>query len=169
MTNELTTTSNRPTAFKPGMSGNPNGRPVGSRNAFMADLADVAGARPRHGSALRPKEQRDVLCHLCAAIPRDVALTIETQLPGGLQPDDIAILRAIKEAIPNAGERSPQEVLEYVRDTLRAAEAKVISVCVIPYRMRLLKGKNLMISMVTSLYVLAWLTELPRGVLDADL
>ena len=37
------------------------------------------------------------------------------------------IFRAIKEAIPDAGSRSPQEVLEYVRDdTLRAAEAKPI-------------------------------------------
>ncbi len=39
---------------------------------------------------------------------------------------NLAILRAIKEAIPDAGSRSPQEVLEYVRDTLRAAEAKPI-------------------------------------------
>jgi hypothetical protein len=40
--------------------------------------------------------------------------------------DDIAILRGIREAIPNAGDRSPAEVLSYVRDTLRAAEGKPI-------------------------------------------
>ena len=132
MTNELTTTSNRPTAFKPGMSGNPNGRPVGSRNAFsnafMADLADVWREHGRDTVLHCAQKSKEMFFATCARlIPRDVALTIETQLPGGLQPDDIAILRAIKEAIPNAGERSPQEVLEYVRDTLRAAEAKVIS------------------------------------------
>jgi hypothetical protein len=41
-------------------------------------------------------------------------LTIETQLPGGLTPDDIAILRGIREAIPDAGDRSPAEVLTFV-------------------------------------------------------
>ena len=76
------------------------------------------------------KLQPELFFATCARLlPKDVALTIETQLPGGLTQDDIAILRAIKEAIPNAGERSPAEILTYVRDTLRAAEAKVISHC----------------------------------------
>ena len=59
-------------------------------------------------------------------LPKDVAITLEQTYPGGLDASDIAILRAIKDSIPDADARSPQEVLEYVRDTLRAAEAKPI-------------------------------------------
>ena len=54
---------------------------------------------------------------------RDVQLSIEQQFPGGLDATDISILKAIRESVPNAGGLSPQEVLEYVRDTLRAASA----------------------------------------------
>jgi hypothetical protein len=43
--------------------------------------------------------------------------------------DDYAVLQAIKQAIPDASSRSPTEVLEYVRDTLRAADAKVVEDC----------------------------------------
>jgi hypothetical protein len=45
---------------------------------------------------------------------------------GGLSADDLAILRAIKVALPEANSRSPTQVFEYVRDTLRAADAKLI-------------------------------------------
>jgi hypothetical protein len=121
--------------WKPGTSGNPNGRPPGIVDArhrftaaFLNDLSDAWRANGPDVMARVAKLQPESFFATCARLlPKDVALTIETQLPGGLTPDDIVILRAIKEAIPNAGERSPQEVLEYVRDTLRAAEAKVIS------------------------------------------
>jgi hypothetical protein len=35
-------------------------------------------------------------------------------------------LRAIKQALLNVGERSPAEVLSYVLDAVRAADAKLI-------------------------------------------
>jgi hypothetical protein len=54
-------------------------------------------------------------------IPQDVKLAAE-QTYAGLSPDDYAVLRAIREAIPEANNQSPQAVLEYVRDTLRAAD-----------------------------------------------
>lgn len=73
------------------------------------------------------RKTRDVFVGICSRlIPHDVAITIE-QGYGGLDPNDVAILRAIKDAIPNANSRSPTEVLEYVRDTLRAAQAKQIT------------------------------------------
>jgi hypothetical protein len=40
--------------------------------------------------------------------------------------EDDAILRSIKQALPNAKSRSPTEVLKYVKDILGAADAKVI-------------------------------------------
>ena len=45
---------------------------------------------------------------------------------GGLDATDYAILKAIREAIPAANSRAPEEVLAYVRDTLMAADAKVV-------------------------------------------
>jgi hypothetical protein len=64
---------------------------------------------------------------VCARlIPSDVRVSVE-QTFGGLTAEDLAIFRAIREAIPDANARSPAEVLEYVRDTLRAADAKPIS------------------------------------------
>ena len=64
----------------------------------------------------------------CARLlPKDVALTIETQPPGGLPPDDISILRAIKESIPDANSKTPQEVLSFVAEAVRAHSAKTIS------------------------------------------
>ena len=73
------------------------------------------------------KLQPEAFFATCARLmPKDVQLSIEQQFPGGLSPDDLAILRAIKEAIPEADSKTPQEVLEHVRDTLRAASATTI-------------------------------------------
>ncbi len=49
-----------------------------------------------------------------------------TTIPDGLSPDDIAILRAIKDSIPDADARSPTEVLEFVAKAVGAYNAKVI-------------------------------------------
>jgi hypothetical protein len=53
-------------------------------------------------------------------IPSDVKLTVERTY-GGLSAEDYAVLRAIREAIPDANNQSP---LVYVSDALRAAQAK---------------------------------------------
>jgi Family of unknown function (DUF5681) len=115
--------------WKPGQSGNPNGRPVGSRTIFsQAFLKDLASDWSEGGlDAMRwtRKNQPAVYFATCARLlPADVTVTLEQS--NGLTPDDLSILRAIKDSIPDANSRSPTEVLEYVRDTLRAADAKVI-------------------------------------------
>ncbi len=43
-----------------------------------------------------------------------------------LTSDDLAIVRAIKESIPDADARSPPEVIEFVANTVGAYTAKVI-------------------------------------------
>jgi hypothetical protein len=58
-------------------------------------------------------------------LPRDVAISIQAQAPV-LDAGDLAILRAIKEAIPDASKHQPSEVLQFVLDAVRAHEAKVI-------------------------------------------
>ena len=56
-------------------------------------------------------------------IPRDVQLSIEQQHPGGLDASDSAILRAIKDSIPDAELKSPAEMLSYVAEAVRAHAA----------------------------------------------
>jgi hypothetical protein len=48
---------------------------------------------------------------------------------GGLTPEDLAILAAIKEAIPDANARSPGDVLAYVREAVQAHSAKPLIEC----------------------------------------
>jgi hypothetical protein len=68
---------------------------------------------------------------ICASlIPKDVQLSLSARLPGGLEPDDwqlaLAVFGAIREALPNANKRQPGEVLEFVLNAIRQADAKLI-------------------------------------------
>ena len=95
--------------------------------AFLTDLRDVWDEHGRATMVHCAKVSPEVFFATCARLcPANVQLSIERQFPGGLDPTDIAILKAIREAVPGADERSPAEVLEYVRDTLRAASATAI-------------------------------------------
>lgn len=120
--------------WTPGVSGNVNGRPPGivdARHRFTAAfMHDLADAWREHGADVLSrvaKTSPEAFFSVCARLcPANVALTIETQLPAGLDSTDIAVLKGIRESIPNAGERSPAEVLAYVAQAVRAHDAKVI-------------------------------------------
>ena len=117
--------------FQPGQSGNVNGRPVGARtafsNAFLTDLRDVWGEYGKDCMIHCAQKSKETFFAIASKlIPKDVQLTLEQTYPGGLDPVDIAILKAIRESVPDADLKSPQEVLSYVRDTLRAASATTI-------------------------------------------
>jgi len=92
--------------FPPGISGNPNGRPVGHRTrhqfsaAFADDLADVWA---EHGKS-----------------------SMLQNYSGGLDETDLQILRAIRDAIPDANEMEPQAVLEHVLKAIRAYDASPV-------------------------------------------
>jgi len=55
-------------------------------------------------------------------IPKDVQLTVQ-QHYSALDERDLAILRAIRAAIPDANARAPQAVLEFALDAIKAYDA----------------------------------------------
>jgi hypothetical protein len=75
--------------WPPGVSGNPNGRPVGSRSAFSAgftrDLAEVWADKGKAAMLYTAEKQPAVFFATCARLlPNDVRVTVEQQLPGNL-------------------------------------------------------------------------------------
>ena len=121
--------------WKPGESGNPNGRPVGSRNAFSAafleDLRDVWIAHGKQAMTHTAKTSPEAFFATCARlIPRDIAVTLTSRLPANLDATDwqmlIETLDAIKQCLPDAGQRQPGEVMRYVLEAIRMANAPTI-------------------------------------------
>jgi hypothetical protein len=125
---ELTKTNNG--QWKPGQSGNQQGRPVGSRNqfsnAFMQDLAAVWAEHGRKTMEATAKVNPEAFFATCARLlPRDVAISIQTQAPI-LDAGDLAIFKAIKLGIPDAGNRSPDEILSFTLAAIRSHSAQLI-------------------------------------------
>ena len=72
--------------WPPGVSGNPNGRPVGSRSAFSAgftrDLAEVWADKGKAAMLYTAEKQPAVFFATCARLlPNDVRVTVEQSLP----------------------------------------------------------------------------------------
>jgi hypothetical protein len=82
----------RPTQWKSGQSGNLNGRPVGTRQAFSAgfyrDLAEVFAKHGRTAMEKKGLDQPSAFFGICARL-----LHAETRLTSGLDPDNWSLLR----------------------------------------------------------------------------
>jgi hypothetical protein len=91
---------------------------------------DVATTWSKHGATILETmaiEEPARFAELCGRlIPRDVSLTVEQRLPGGLSPSDLAIFQAIKAALPGANDMEPGEVLQHTLDALRSYGAKPV-------------------------------------------
>src|SRR5215471_16966564 len=74
-----------------------------------------------HNTMLRTaKTNPETFFATCARLlPKDVELTIR-QHYSGLDESDLMILRAIRDAIPDANARTPQAVLEFTLNAIRA-------------------------------------------------
>jgi hypothetical protein len=121
----------KPWLWKPGQSGNPNGRPPGARThfseAFLNDLRDTWLDHGKEIMIKTAKAEPTAFFATCARlIPKDVAITVAQQYPSGLEPADFALLRACREAIPGANERTPEQVFSYALAALRAHSAKLV-------------------------------------------
>jgi hypothetical protein len=118
----------KPTQWKPGQSGNLNGRLVGTRQAFSAgflrDLAEVWSEEGRETMVKTARTSPATFFAVCARlIGPEVKLTIEQSLPGNLSAEDWAMMReiveAVKQAIPDASSQPPGAVLQHVLAKLR--------------------------------------------------
>ena len=121
--------------WQPGQSGNPAGRPLGSRHKITeAIIQDISGAWQTHGPQVLDRlavEDPATFAKLAVGlVPKDVLLSINAKLPGGMDPDDwqlvTEVMGAIKQSIPDANTRQPGEVLEHTLAALRAYSAKPV-------------------------------------------
>lgn len=76
-------------------------------------------------------------CKLAAGlIPKEFNLALTSPTPGGLDPDEWKIaletFAAIKAALPNASDRKPGDVLQFVSEAIRSASAPLIEATVEP-------------------------------------
>jgi hypothetical protein len=93
--------------WQPGQSGDPNGRPVGSRTAFSAsflkDLAEVWRDHGRETMIKTATDQPSIFFATCARlIGPEVKLTIEQTLPGNLSMEEWQVMREVIAAVRQA-------------------------------------------------------------------
>jgi hypothetical protein len=94
--------------------------------AFLADLTEVWAAEGKQTMLATARANPEVFFGICSRlIPKDVELTIRQHSPE-LDQSDLAILRAVKAVIPNAGDRPADQVFNEVLDAMRAYSAKLV-------------------------------------------
>ena len=112
--------------WKPGQSGNPLGRPAGSRSKFSeAFVTDFMADGREHGpDVLQRVRMTDPSTYLRVAavlVPKEMRLEVEQKTPGGLEPDAYAALRRLLDVIESCGAvGDPQAVFAMIEEDLRA-------------------------------------------------
>ena len=118
----------KPTRWPPGQSGNPAGKPPGTRTAFSQGfIRDFARVWAEEGlDAVRKvaKKSPEAFVAIAARIcPNDVRLTLEQAIPGGMSLEDYSLMReviaAIIEGLPDADQMQPGQVFQHVLGALR--------------------------------------------------
>jgi hypothetical protein len=120
--------------WQQGQTGNPNGRPTARSRLTERFIADVSQTWAESGASILKRmaaKEPTRFADLCSRlIPKDVTLSLEARLPGNLAPADwdlvMELLQAIKQALPDAGEQRPGDVLNFALEALRSYSAKVV-------------------------------------------
>jgi hypothetical protein len=127
-TNAIANFANRPP--------NLGGRPIGARtrlsNQLITDLSNIWHA---HGpDVLKKMALRDpiALARMAyATLPKDILVSVEQRIPGGLAPEDWALLTQvldlIRSAIPPGSNAPPAEVFAVIETALRERFAREIA------------------------------------------
>jgi Family of unknown function (DUF5681) len=116
------------TLWKPGESGNPAGRPLGSRNKLSESVIQDIAADWAIGGAetiarVRMTDPATYFRVVASILPKDVLVNVQQQAPAGLDADDwsrmVALARTMRDIAPDAS-------LEQIEHALRSAFAKTI-------------------------------------------
>ena len=106
----------KPTRWPPGQSGNPAGKPPGTRTAFsqgfIRDFALVWAEEGLEAVRKVAKKSPEAFVAIAARIcPNDFRLTLEQAIPGGMSLEDNLLMReviaAIRKACPMPTKCSP--------------------------------------------------------------
>ena len=97
----------KPTRWPPGQSGNPAGKPPGTRTAFSQGfIRDFALVWAEEGlEAVRKVAKKSPEAFVAIAArncPNDVRLTLEQAIPGGMSLEDYSLMREVIAAIRKA-------------------------------------------------------------------
>jgi Family of unknown function (DUF5681) len=100
----------KPTRWPPGQSGNPAGKPPGTRTAFsqgfIRDFALVWAEEGLEAVRKVAKKSPEAFAAIAARIcPNDVRLTLEQAIPGGMSLEDYSLMR---EVIALSGKACPK-------------------------------------------------------------
>jgi Family of unknown function (DUF5681) len=119
--------------WKPGVSGNPAGRPIGSRNklseSVIQDIAvDWAIGGPETIARVRMTDPATYFRVVASILPKDVLVNVQQSTPGNLEPESWATLRRVLDIIqvcaPAGAE--PAAVFETIENALRMEYAKPV-------------------------------------------
>jgi hypothetical protein len=124
------------TLWKPGESGNPLGRPLGSRNklseAVIQDIAaDWAIGGAETIARVRMTDPATYFRVVASILPKDVLVNVQQSTPSNLDPDEwrvmVDLVRLIKASAPEGSQALPSEIVPAIEETVRAHFAKPIA------------------------------------------
>lgn len=125
--------------FAPGQSGNPNGRPIASRQKIAEKLlADIRVVWEESGLVvLRTLASTDPATFAKIAyglVPKDIFLNVAPVVPAGLEPDQWARLRGILDMVERVAPPGtpPDAVLAALENGLRAELARPVQIEALP-------------------------------------